>query len=305
MPVGSRRVKGVRPRQAVGCVARRVLANRFEAVHYFLPRAAKRPEEDIEYVHQLRVATRRGLAAMALFGDLLPRRRARLLERELKSLRRAAGDARDLDVLATWIRKKSGDQDLGDCQAVIDAIWLHRLEAQRSIVKVDKSFRRSRFRRRTRALIDKTHWRCQFREPQFGAVAAGIAYPYVSAFFVTAAVDLTDIAALHAMRIQGKKLRYALELLAPAFQRPLRKGLFAAFAQLQTRLGEINDLATARTRFERWTGSAGIPTGDRRLACWLVTVQEELEQRRVEFLAWWTLERTADLRRRFDRMLVG
>ena len=215
MPVGSRRVKGVRPRQAVGCVARRVLANRFEAVHYFLPRAAKRPEEDIEYVHQLRVATRRGLAAMALFGDLLPRRRARLLERELKSLRRAAGDARDLDVLATWIRKKSGDQDLGDCQAVIDAIWLHRLEAQRSIVKVYESFRRSRFRRRTRALIDKTHWRCQFREPQFGAVAAGIAYPYVSAFFVTAAVDLTDIAALHAMRIQGKKLRYALELLAP------------------------------------------------------------------------------------------
>jgi CHAD domain-containing protein len=304
MSVGDKRVKGVRPRHAVSRVARRALEDRFAAVHYFLPRAARRPGEDMEYVHQLRVATRRGLAAMALFCNLLPPRRARRLERDLKRLRRAAGSARDLDVLAAWIRGSGANQDHDDCQAVIHLIWDHRRKAQRSIVKAHKALRRSHFRRRVRTLIDKTCWRCQFREPRFGEVAAGIACPLVTAFFAAATADVSAIEALHTMRIQAKRLRYALELLAPAFERSLRNDLFAAFAQLQTRLGEINDRATATTLFEKWIGPAGIPDDNSRLALWLATAREDLVRHRVEFIEWWTVERTADLRRRFDRMLL-
>jgi CHAD domain-containing protein len=61
--------------------------------------AAKKSADDIEYVHQLRVATRRASAAVQIFAELLPKRKSRLINRRLRELRQAAGEARDLDVL--------------------------------------------------------------------------------------------------------------------------------------------------------------------------------------------------------------
>ena len=53
-----------RGRQPVSRVARRELARRMKRVGKYLQLAATGPEKDIEHVHQLRVATRRAMAAM-------------------------------------------------------------------------------------------------------------------------------------------------------------------------------------------------------------------------------------------------
>src|SRR5690606_30232377 len=84
---------------AVSVGAHDALAARLQAVLTWLPKAAQFPEADIEYVHQLRVSTRKAAAALKLFRDLLPKKRTRRLKAMLKAIRKAAGDARDLDVL--------------------------------------------------------------------------------------------------------------------------------------------------------------------------------------------------------------
>ncbi|MGH7895033.1 MAG: CHAD domain-containing protein, partial [Candidatus Binatia bacterium] len=60
----------------------------------------------VEGVHQLRVATRRLRAALALFESGLPRRASRSAREELAWLGRTTGPVRDLDVLAGAVAKR-------------------------------------------------------------------------------------------------------------------------------------------------------------------------------------------------------
>ena len=59
--------KGLSPDQPTSEVARTVLDARLKTVWHWLPLAAEKSEEDVEYVHQLRVAgapSRRGPAGL-------------------------------------------------------------------------------------------------------------------------------------------------------------------------------------------------------------------------------------------------
>ena len=80
-------------------VAVRTIKARLAAIRFYLPLAAEKPAEDVEYVHQLRVATRRTVAAMEMYLAFFPKGPRKEICRELKQLRKAAGLARDLDVL--------------------------------------------------------------------------------------------------------------------------------------------------------------------------------------------------------------
>ena len=108
------------PDEPLADVARRALDMRLGLVWHYLPRAADKPAET-ENVHQLRVATRRAMAAMQIFDTLLPRKRGLWWNKQLKRVRQAAGQARDLDVLAERLRQKAGaDGLLGDLVARIE-----------------------------------------------------------------------------------------------------------------------------------------------------------------------------------------
>src|SRR5438874_12397589 len=91
-------IDGLTPGMPVAEAAKVVLAARFAVVRHFLPLASEKPHEDVEHVHQLRVATRRSAAALRVFADALPRKLLKQTKRTLRRLRRAAGDARDCDV---------------------------------------------------------------------------------------------------------------------------------------------------------------------------------------------------------------
>ena len=70
---------------------RRVLAARLEVVRDALPPAVNRPDEDPEYVHQLRVATRRAGAAVEIFAGCLPEKAYRKARKQLRRVRRGIG----------------------------------------------------------------------------------------------------------------------------------------------------------------------------------------------------------------------
>src|SRR5437879_5121556 len=97
--------------------ARRVLTIRLEVVRDYLGLALREPDKDPEYVHQLRVGTRRAGAAIDIFSPCLPDKVYRAARKQLKRLRRAAGEARDWDVflmdLTEWSQKKNRRHQAG------------------------------------------------------------------------------------------------------------------------------------------------------------------------------------------------
>lgn len=64
-----------------------------------------RQAEDIEALHDMRVASRRLRAALSLFCDAFPTRPFRRFDAEVKAITDALGEARDLDVMIETLEK--------------------------------------------------------------------------------------------------------------------------------------------------------------------------------------------------------
>src|SRR5579885_2570950 len=101
----SKWIDGLEPGERLARAARRSLRRRLDAVHRYLRAAATRRIPDSDVIHQLRVSTRRAMGALECYHDLVPRRRAAWVNKQLKRLRKAANDARDVDVLSARLEK--------------------------------------------------------------------------------------------------------------------------------------------------------------------------------------------------------
>lgn len=215
--------------------------------------------DDPEYIHQMRVATRRLRAALRLFGPLLPADFAASVVVPLQGLMSLLGQARDLDVLLAEIAAPV-------LQALPDE---PRLAALVGII--------------TERGFDRRHAAVEFmRSPRFGAIVlqvletlhaqstkVGAGGTATLAAFATdrlrrlrkkvrrlAARARTDHpASLHALRIGIKRLRYALEFFAPLAGPKAMRRMLAQLARLQDALGQINDLASAGELLMECAGS--------------------------------------------------
>ena len=126
----------------------------------------------------------------------------------------------------------------------------------------------------------------------------------VEEFFAAAAADLSNAAALHKMRIAGKRLRYAMELLAGAFDDAFRAELYPIYTEVQDQLGIINDHVTAIAMFSQWLARAKNNGNQTKLinelAELIVNEEKQLDATSQSFREWWTAERAAELKARFD-----
>jgi RNA polymerase-binding transcription factor DksA len=81
------------------------------------------------------VSCRRAAAALRAFATLAPRR-AKKLGRWLKRVRRAAGPARDADVLLTRLQEEL-NPDNAFAQELVAVVVQSRNEAQEALVRID------------------------------------------------------------------------------------------------------------------------------------------------------------------------
>ena len=247
------------PAARVSDAARVSLEARLATVAYWLPLAARQIDDDIEKVHQLRVATRRALAALKLYRDWLPHDGDRWLSRRLKKIRRAAGAARDLDVLADWMRKELNGQSGGVLAMVAD----ERAAAQPKIMAVaDQCEEENRFRRKMYGLLTGVRPRGKRQKTQDVSFHNWAETQFAQAaenFFAALPNQNSDLSALHQFRIRGKQLRYTLELLASAFGPELRESHYPIVQELQEQLGQINDCVAADARLRRWRRKIDAP----------------------------------------------
>jgi len=304
----SKWLKGAEPDDRLESVAEQAIGSRLDLVWEYLALAAEKWQESAENVHQLRVWSRRGMAAMSIFADLLPHRRARWMNKQLKRVRRAAGNARDLDVLAVRLAARA-EPEPGGPYVMLHALAVsERDSAQQPICEMRERLARKDFCRREAALVKRIRLRTaadKARCPTYAAAAPAALRPLVEDFLAALKQPSSDYAVLHALRLQGKKLRYAMEIFAAALPSALREDIYPQIASVQEKLGEINDHATARQHFLEWRKEIVDPETVAVLAALVDEEQNAMDASRDAFLEWLTPERQQRLDRSFHDLLNG
>lgn len=293
------------PAAPVDQVAVKTLRLRLAAV-WREARAAARHERDVEAVHRLRVATRRGLAALDAFAELIPARRRRWFAKQLRRIRRAAGEARDLDVLATQLAQGAGEEGLAPTLSADEArlrlaalLSREQLTSRRPIRLWHEAMVEADWEGRVERLLQRVT--CEPHVVSFGDYARHRFGPLVTPFFERAGGRLRTADELHRLRIEGKKLRYGLEIFAPVFPPETAARLREDLARLQKMLGEFTDHAAAADRLRAWSRSRE-PGADRSLLAALRREERDRARRaRKVFTKWWNPRRRRALHRTFVR----
>jgi CHAD domain-containing protein len=208
--------------------------------------------EDPEELHQMRVAVRRIRAMLKAARPLLDRTWADDLRAELGWLGRALGPVRDADVLIERLRGRAATFDNTGREAVetlIEALVADRRLARTQMLAVLESRRYTALLRRLASAVGRPLPTPSGRDgapPLVKLVHAE--YRRLSKAVRAAGEDPPD-EVLHALRIQGKRLRYTGELVVASSRKPIRKPvrkLVASTVALQDVLGEHQDACVAQ-----------------------------------------------------------
>ncbi len=243
----------IRPGDLMGEAGRKVLRFHFRRMLQHEP--GTRLGQDIEALHDMRVATRRMRAAARIFGDFFDPQRFQPLVKGLRRTGRALGAVRDLDVLLHKTQRYADDLP-PDQRAGLDpllAAWRAQREAarQRMIQYLDSP--------RYADFVDALGMFVAaegigVREPLAGTEPAPSRVCDVVPLAVyerLAAVRAyepflphADVPTLHALRIAFKRLRYTLEffqeVLGPEAPEIIRETVI-----MQDHLGDLNDANVA------------------------------------------------------------
>jgi len=217
--------------------------------------AGTRRDLDPEYLHDLRVATRRLRAALRLFGPALGVRRAESLRTELRWIGGLLGAVRDLDVQLHDL-EPFGER-LGEAERVLAVLRADLLERRGPAMEVLRSALASRryaaLLRRLRALGGSSPPK---RPSGGGALFVAETAP---ALIRTAArrvfragravTPQSPPGKLHRLRILFKRLRYTCEFFREAFPEALPE-LIEAMVRFQDCLGEHQDAVVAMARIQ-------------------------------------------------------
>lgn len=210
---------------------------------------------EAEYLHQARVALRRLRSAMAVFDSVFPRESYSATLDELRWLDRCLGPARDWDVfvLSTLPQLSHAfPDDAGLLRLARHADTL-REEAGRIARDALSSARYTRVLLGLNALFLRRPWMEPAAHTDTQPARATALLSFAKRTLARrhrkvikrgrdhARLNHTE---LHALRIEGKKLRYAGEFVGGLFERKAVRTYLRALTRLQELLGGLNDAAT-------------------------------------------------------------
>jgi len=243
-------VKDLQAETPLAEAARRTLRARLDAVHKYLNLVVKK-DEDPESVHQLRVSSRRSSAALDMFEDCLPSKIHSKARKKLKKLRRAAGAARDWDVFLQSFKSRTVPPKARHGLDLVIGYALSQRQAAETQLDAAARDLSKKFGKLAKNVVASAHRPKKSKKSQTLADLAREALPPLARDLTKAAErDLTDPDNLHQVRIAGKRLRYAMEILAPAFQPSFRDQLYPKVQEMQDILGEANDSRFAMARIK-------------------------------------------------------
>lgn len=283
-PPSGKWISGTSAEAPADKMVRRALQTKLTLTLKALPLAAEYAEHDPEYVHALRVSTRRAAAAVETFRDFLPKKRMKRWLKRLKNMRRAAGDARDADVLGMRLKALALEHPADDWQRLIDEVDQQRQAAQKPIVKLDRKLPAAKQRRRLRKLLNGVE---SSDSMTFGALGRLEVDSRLKSLSAAEPVESWSHEQLHALRIEAKAVRYAMELFAGAFPPKFRRDLYPVVEEAQELLGQVNDHAVALSLFRDWRSASTDPALSQQLDDLIAHEESSLASSRDSFFTFW------------------
>ncbi len=301
---------GVDHNTPVTDVVELAVRGRVASVLSFLPLAADHYEDDPEYVHQLRVSSRRGVAALDLFQVVLPKKPRRQLRAWLRDVRQSAGNARDIDVMALQLGQYESVLTRSQIEQASQFLARYRQQVQPELEQVAHGTSPQQ----VTSMIDRLVQRCRERGtpewPNWGSLARNRLRQHTDAFLAAATVPevtppTATIPGLHQLRIRSKRLRYAMELCVGAIGKKLRTGPYRFVEDTQKHLGRINDCANNEWQFLLWSNE--IKTAQQAGAFRLLAEceRQDLLAAFHEFSNRWDTERLAEFGQQCERALAN
>jgi CHAD domain-containing protein len=212
--------------------------------------AGSRPA-DAEYIHDVRVASRRLKETLRVFGASIEPAKAREWTKTIKTMLTALSNARDaqvqLGILQEFIgRHPALAKDPGLTQLAAD-LTKHHCKLDRKACKVIKTFEKAGvLREMSRFLKEKA----RSNEDGYGKPQASQLHMRIIPILARRMADVQHYSRfagrpqcqkeLHQLRLCIKKLRYTLELFAPLYGGALDESIETA-AALQQALGNMHD----------------------------------------------------------------
>jgi CHAD domain-containing protein len=221
---------------------------------------------DPEDLHQMRVALRRMRSVLKLSGTLVGDG-AEPVRAELGWLGQSLGEVRDYDVLIGHLREVIAEFEVRDQapgRRLVSRFVTERATAKRRLTRALSSARYSTLLQEV-SLLTREREAAAAAAEQPHDLIAGLAKPHRKLAKAVRALpaDPPDDD-LHALRIHGKKLRYAAELAqtsAKKKQAARIKNLLKATKDFQTVLGDHQDAVIAAERMRTVLESADGPVG--------------------------------------------
>jgi CHAD domain-containing protein len=206
-------------------------------------KASKNPE----YLHQLRVATRRLRTALTIFEDCFSKKNVKVWGQHIRNLARGTSQVRDLDVHVAFLEEYSKRLHsltaAGKIKILIKDIRGRRAKMQRDLLKSIKLWEESSvfslIEKSVRQLMDDPHPRGEKKILKTASrfISKGLQNLLKREKFLDQPQRVKE---LHEMRIAAKQLRYALETFEGYYGEG-SKPFVSAMKILQTYLGEIHD----------------------------------------------------------------
>jgi len=310
-PVRPPRTPGIRSDDSLTEAGRKVL--RMHLLRMLAAEPGARLGEGTDGVHKMRVATRRMRAAWRVFDGTYPGRVARRHVAELREVAQALGTVRDLDVmlerLDAYRAGLASDEAKAALEPLVEEWRRNRAAARRELLDLLQGAAYDRFFNDYRALVDRAPAVTASDEPvtRVRDIAAGRiwrAYERLRAH--DAAVPYADVPQLHAVRIDGKRLRYTLEFLRELLP-PTVESLVAEVTKLQDHIGELNDSQIAAETTRAWLIEAAgglTPAEKRAAAAYLRSAERDVLRLTRTFPALWRRITGPTFRRRLA-LVIG
>ena len=249
-------------------VAWKVVARQFTRLEWNEPGA--RLGADPEYVHDMRVASRRLRMALEVFATAIPQETRERFPEDLREVGRALGRVRDLDVgleLVAGMMEEAGEEEREALEVFADDLSIRRARRRAELVEALDSERYREFAAAARAWIEAG-------PPSPGSVPAGGGPAFYAGARLVDEAEHAAVAAyreadrdmapeaVHALRLAAKRLRYALEFLAPVIGGGAKEQA-KRIVRLQDFLGQHQDAITLLTRLRKYARK--IPKRDKAL----------------------------------------
>jgi CHAD domain-containing protein len=206
--------------------------------------------EDIEGVHQLRVSCRRMRSALRVFRAAVPKSVSADWGAELGWLAGQLGPARDLDVfISESLQAVAGKLPLPGGEPLLALAEARRAVAYETVVALLDSDRYATFKPAFSDWLDRQGWLAGKLKQQHRLWLDSSVVPFArdcldrqerQVLATGSEVDRESPPAMHQLRIECKRLRYAAEFFGPLFRD--MADFIAQLKGLQDLLGVLNDV---------------------------------------------------------------